>query len=385
MNTSPIPVIHLITRLIVGGAQENTLYTAALLDPTRFSVQILSGAQTGTEGSLIEEVRQQGIQLTILPDLVRQISPVHDLLALLKLIRYLRKSRCKVLHTHSSKAGILGRLAGRIAGTPVIIHTVHGWSFHEYMSPWLRKTYIFLERWMADSCQALIAVSQKDIQKGLQASIGRPQQYHLIRSAIPMEQFDPAHYDRQIIRQSLGIPDDAVVVGNIGRFSPQKNPLDWVRVASLIAAREEKAFFLLVGDGPMRAEVEEHLDQTGIRKRTILTGLRRDIPQLLAAMDIFLITSLWEGLPRVIPQAMAMGLPVLANSADGVQEIIQNGENGYLFQAGEIEQMAEVCVQLMHDPDQRMDLGQRGRESVLQAFDLQRMIEQITALYEKYI
>lgn len=385
MNTSPIPVIHLITRLIVGGAQENTLYTAALLDPTRFSVQILSGAQTGTEGSLIEEVRQQGIQLTILPDLVRQISPVHDLLALLKLIRYLRKSRCKVLHTHSSKAGILGRLAGRIAGTPVIIHTVHGWSFHEYMSPWLRKTYIFLERWMADSCQALIAVSQKDIEKGLQASIGRPQQYHLIRSAIPMEQFDPAHYDRQIIRQSLGIPDDAVVVGNIGRFSPQKNPLDWVRVASLIAAREEKAFFLLVGDGPMRAEVEEHLDQTGIRKRTILTGLRRDIPQLLAAMDIFLITSLWEGLPRVIPQAMAMGLPVLANSADGVQEIIQNGENGYLFQAGEIEQMAEVCVQLMHDPDQRMDLGQRGRESVLQAFDLQRMIEQITALYEKYI
>ncbi len=385
MNTSPIPVIHLITRLIVGGAQENTLYTAALLDPTRFSVQILSGAQTGTEGSLIEEVRQQGIQLTILPDLVRQISPVHDLLALLKLIRYLRKSRCKVLHTHSSKAGILGRLAGRIAGTPVIIHTVHGWSFHEYMSPWLRKTYIFLERWMADSCQALIAVSQKDIQKGLQASIGRPQQYHLIRSAIPMEQFDPAHYDRQIIRQSLGIPDDAVVVGNIGRFSPQKNPLDWVRVASLIAAREEKAFFLLVGDGPMRAEVEEHLDQTGIRKRTILTGLRRDIPQLLAAMDIFLITSLWEGLPRVIPQAMAMGLPVLANSADGVQEIIQNGENGYLFQAGEIEQMAEICVQLMHDPDQRMDLGQRGRESVLQAFDLQRMIEQITALYEKYI
>ena len=369
----------------MGGAQENTLYTAALLDPTRFSVQVLSGAQTGAEGSLIEEARQQGIQLIILPDLVRQISPVHDLLALLKLIQFLRKSRCKVLHTHSSKAGILGRLAGRIAGTPVIIHTVHGWSFHEYMSAWLRKTYIFLERRMSNSCQALIAVSQKDIQKGLQAGIGRPQQYHLIRSAIPMEQFDPAGYDRQIIRQSLGIPEDAVVVGNIGRFSSQKNPLDWVRVASLIAAREEKAFFLLVGDGAMRAEVEEHINQAGIRKRCILTELRRDVSQLLAAMDIFLLTSLWEGLPRVIPQAMAMGLPVLANSADGVQEIIQNGENGYLFQAGEIEQMAEVCVQLMHDPDRRRILGLRGRESVLQAFDLQIMVEQIAALYEKFI
>ena len=385
MNTSPIPVIHLITRLIVGGAQENTLYTATLLDPKRFMIQVLSGAQTGAEGSLIEEARQQGIQLIILPELVRQISPVHDLLALLKLIRTLRKSRCKVLHTHSSKAGILGRLAGRIAGTPVIIHSVHGWSFHEYMSPWLRKTYIFLERWMANSCQALIAVSQKDIEKGLQAGIGRPQQYHLIRSAIPMEQFDPDGYDRHMIRQSLGIPEDAVVVGNIGRFSPQKNPHDWVRVASLIASREENAFFLLVGDGPMRAEVEDHINQAGIRKRTILTGLRRDVPQLLAAMDIFLLTSLWEGLPRVIPQAMAMGLPVLANSADGVQEIIQNGENGYLFQAGEIEQMAEVCVQLMHDPDQRRILGLRGRESVLQAFDLQIMVEQIAALYEKFI
>ncbi len=385
MSAAPLPVFHLITRLIVGGAQENTLYSAALLDPARYQVQVISGAQTGSEGSLIEEARQQGIPLKILPELVRQISPLKDLLALIKLYRLLRREPCRVLHTHSSKAGILGRLAGRLARTPVIIHTVHGWSFHDYMSPWLRKTYILLERWMAHYTQALVAVSQKDIDKGLQAGIGRPDQYHLIRSAIPIELFDASLFDRGKIRQALGIPEQAVVIGFVGRFSPQKNPLDWVRVAKQVGQNEKDVFFLMVGDGPLRDPVEAHLRQAGICDRTVLTGLRRDIPALLACMDIFMHTSLWEGLPRAIIQAMCMGLPVLAYSADGVQEIIQNGENGYIFQPGEIDEMADVCEYLLHHPEIRNALGQRGHERVIQEFDLQKMIAQISTLYEQFV
>jgi glycosyltransferase involved in cell wall biosynthesis len=385
MKTAPIPVLHLITRLIVGGAQENTLYSAALLDSARYSVQVISGAQTGSEGSLIEEARQQGIRIKLLPELVRQISPFKDLLALIKLYRLLRREPCQLLHTHSSKAGILGRLAGRLAGTPVIIHTVHGWSFHDYMPPWLRKTYILLERWMAHYTQALIAVSQKDIEKGLQAGIGRPEQYHLIRSAIPIEQFDVSLFDRSKLRQSLGIPEQAVVIGFVGRFSPQKNPLDWIRVAKRIGQKEKDVFFLMVGDGPLREQVEEQLQQAGIRNRTVLTGLRRDIPALLACMDIFVHTSLWEGLPRAIVQAMCMRLPVLAYSADGTQEIIQNKVNGYIFQPGEIDKMAEICEHLVHHPELRKALGQRGHEQVIQEFDLQKMIAQISALYDQFI
>ncbi len=383
MNTLPIPVIHLITRLIVGGAQENTLHTAALLDPVRYEVQVISGAQTGREGSLIAEARQKGIRVTILPELVRQISPLKDVLALIKLYQQLRREPCQVLHTHSSKAGILGRLAGHLARTPVIIHTVHGWSFHDYMSPWLRKTYILLERWMAHYSQALVAVSQKDIDKGLQAGIGRPEQYHLIRSAIPIEQFDASLFDRSKLRQSLGIPEQAVVMGFVGRFSPQKNPLDWVRVAKQVGQNENNVFFLMVGDGPMRDQVEEQIKRAGIRDRTVLTGLRRDIPALLTCMDIFVHTSLWEGLPRAILQALCMGLPVLAYSADGVREIIQNGESGYIFQPGEIGEMAEVCATLMGHPELRKALGQRGCELVIQEFDLKNMIAQISALYDQ--
>lgn len=384
MNPLPIPVIHLITRLIVGGAQENTLYTAALLDPVRYEVRVISGAQTGREGSLIAEARQNGILVTILPELVRQISPLKDLLALIKLYQQLRREPCQVLHTHSSKAGILGRLAAHLARTPVIIHTVHGWSFHDYMSPWLRQTYILLERWMARYSQALVAVSQKDIDKGLQAGIGRPEQYHLIRSAIPIEQFDASLFDRSKIRQALGIPEQAAVVGFVGRFSPQKNPLDWVRVAKQVSQNKNNVFFLMVGDGPMRTQVEEQLKRAGISDRTVLTGLRRDIPALLTCMDIFVHTSLWEGLPRAILQALCMGLPVLAYAADGVQEIIQNGESGYLFQPGEISEMAEVCVTLMDHPELSKALGQRGRERVIQEFDLKSMIAEISALYNQH-
>lgn len=385
MNMDHISVMHLITRLIVGGAQENTLYTAALLDPARYKVQVISGAQTGSEGSLIEEARQQGIPLKIVPELVRQISPLKDLQALIKLYRLLQREPYQVLHTHSSKAGILGRLAGHLAGTPVIIHTVHGWSFHDYMSPWLQKTYILLERWMAHYTQALVAVSQKDIDKGLQAGIGRPDQYHLIRSAIPIEQFDASLFDRGKIRQALGIPEQAVVIGFVGRFSPQKNPLDWVRVAKQVGQNQKDVFFLMVGDGPLRDQVEAQLLQAGIRDRTVLTGLRRDIPALLACMDMFMHTSLWEGLPRAIVQALCIELPVLAYSADGVQEIIQNGENGYIFQPGEVKKMAEVCEHLVQHPELRKALGQRGRERVMQEFDLQKMIAQISALYEQFV
>lgn len=384
-SRQPIPVLHPITRLIVGGAQENTMYTAALLDKQRFHVEVLSGPQTGSEGSLIEEVRQRGVPLTIFPDLLRQISPLHDLLALLKMKRFIQLGGYTIVHTHSSKAGILGRLAARLARTPLIVHTVHGWSFHDYMSPVTRWIYIIMERWIARFSDALVVVTERDIEKGLQAGIGRREQYRRIRSAIPLDEFDPRLVDRQAIRKELGIPTEAVVIGNVGRFSTQKNPLDWVRVAGRVGQTFPQAYFLLVGDGPLRPKVEDALRQAGITERTTLTGLRRDVPSMMAAMDIFLLTSLWEGLPRVIPQAMAMGLPVVANRADGVTEAIQDGSSGFLCSPGEIEQMANYCIDLAHHPLKRQEMGCRGQAYALQEFDLRKMIASIEALYDELL
>ncbi len=297
----------------------------------------------------------------------------------------MKSGQYQIVHTHSSKAGILGRAAARLAGVPVIVHTIHGWSFHDFMPPLTRRLYIWLERWMASFTDALIVVNNRDILKGLQAGIGRQEQYHRIRSAIPLDEFDNEKIDRIEVRLELGIPHDAVVIGNVGRFSPQKNPLDWVSVAAQVSRVCPEVFFLLVGGGPLLAEVEKKLQDEGISGRIVLAGLRRDVPRMLAAMDIFMLTSLWEGLPRVIPQAMAMKLPVLANRADGTIEAVQEGVTGFLCHPGNLQQMTEFCIRLVKDPLLREEFGSAGHALAHQEFNLNKMINDIDQLYQDLI
>jgi len=381
IESGRIRVLHLITRLIVGGAQENTMYTAACLDPGLYQVEILSGGQTGSEGSLIEDVRDRGIPLTILYDLRREVRPWHDLFALCKMARWMRQNHFTIVHTHSSKAGILGRLAARLAGIPIIVHTVHGWSFHGHMPAMVRKVFVLSERLAARHTDVIIAVTQQDVDKGLRERIGHPGQYHVIRSAIPLNEFDPTCVDRAAIRLSLGIPIDAPVLGNVGRFSRQKNPLDWVRVAGRVGRELPDCYFLLVGDGPLKNDIQLLLVEEGLQGRTVLTGIRHDVAQLLGAMDVFLLTSLWEGLPRVIPQAMRMKLPIVANAVDGAVEVIHPGETGYLCTPGSLGEIADRCVQLLRDRELRQNIGEQGYSYATREFDLHEMIAKIDHLY----
>jgi len=381
----PIKVLHLITRLIVGGAQENTIYTAQLLDPRRFEVEVLCGPQTGSEGSLIEEALRRGINLSILPELVRELNPVKDFIAFVKLFLILRKKRYAIIHTHSSKAGILGRLAAKLARTPIILHTVHGWSFHDHMPNWRKRLFILLERFSATFTHQLVVVTRKDIQKGLDHGIGKPEQYLLIHSAIPLDEFLNPEFDEKKIRQELGIPIPAPVIGTVGRLSPQKNPLDWLRIAARIATFQPDCYFLLVGDGPLRNEVESRIQEFHLENRFILTGLRRDVPQLLSVMDVFLLTSLWEGLPRVIPQAMCREVPIVAYASDGVAEVIEHGKTGFLCQPGELDLAADYCLQLLQSHDLRERIIREAKIVATEEFDLRRMIQQLENLYLSYI
>jgi len=377
----PVRILHPITRLIVGGAQENTIFTASMVDRSRFNVEILSGAQTGSEGSLIDEVQDLQIPLIIVPELVRQINPWYDQQALSKITRIMQSGGYRIVHTHSSKAGILGRFAARRAGVPIIIHTVHGWSFHDHMPPLSKWAYIWHERWAATFTDALIVVSQNDKDKGLASNIGRPEQYHLIRSAIPFDDFNPDRYDRSSIRRELNIPPDAMVIGSVSRFSPQKNPLDWVRVASIVGREYPGAYFLIVGDGPLRNQVAALAEQEGLAGRTLLTGIRHDIPRMMAAMDVFLVTSLWEGLPRAVVQAMCMNLPVIAYRIDGLREIIQQDVTGFLTPPRDLARMAVYCGYLMENADRRRGMGRRSHELATDEFNLPTMIRKIEALY----
>lgn len=376
-----VRVLHLITRMIVGGAQENTMLTAALLNKEHFDVEIICGPQTGPEGSLIEECRQVGIKIQVLPELVRELNPYKDVIAFVKLFRILKGGRYAIIHTHSSKAGILGRLAGKAAHTPIVFHTVHGWSFHDYMQPWLKKLYIILERITAKFTDRLIAVTKKDIQKGINVGIGKPEQYTLIRSAIPLEQFQQEPIKKNLLRQQFGIPQNAPVIGTISRLSPQKNPFEWVDIASEIYAKEPSAYFLFVGDGPLRQAVLEHVEQKGLATRIIFTGLRRDASDLLNCMDIFLLSSLWEGLPRVIPQAMCVGVPVVAYAVDGVSEIIIDRVNGIVCKPHHIRDAANSCLELINSASLREKICTEAYRTATLNFDLRKMICALEDLY----
>lgn len=377
-------VLHPITRLIVGGAQENTMLTAALLDPTRYETSILAGPQTGPEGEIISEVRARGIPLTILPELVRELNPAQDLLALVKLTRFMRRGRYHIVHTHSSKAGILGRLAARLAGVPVIVHTVHGWGFYEGQHPAVRALYIALER-LVDRCSdRLIVVSRLNAEKGLAVGISRPEKYVTIFSGIDVETYARPTMDRATVRAALGIPAAAPVMGTVGRLSPQKAPLDWVRAAAVVAQAVPAARFVYVGDGPLRPAVESLIAELGLSDRAILTGLRRDVPDLLAAFDVFALTSLWEGLPRTIPQALAAGVPVVSTRVDGVEEAITDGVNGLLVPPGQPQALGEAVIALLQDPARAQRLAEAGRRRA-QDFSLHKMIAQIDALYQELL
>lgn len=375
-----IRVVHIITRLIIGGAQENTMLTAAMLDRSQFDVSIVSGPQTGPEGSLIEEVRARGIRLTIEDSLVRQISPVSDLSALVRLTAHMSRGRYDIAHTHSSKAGILGRWAARLAGVRVVVHTVHGWGHHARQHPLSRATYIGLEKLTLPITDRLVAVSQLDVEKGLQAGIGQRDDYVVIRSGIELNRFGRSPAARAEIRSQLGIPGDAPVIGSVTRLSSQKAPLDFVRAAHLVLQDFPGAWFMIVGDGPLRPKVENLAADLGLSDRLVMTGLRRDVPELMAAFDIFCLTSLWEGLPRVLPQAMATSLPIVATAVDGSAEAVVDGLNGLLVPPADTQAIASAIISMLQAPEIAARMGSAGQMRAAQ-FGARTMVDEIGDLY----
>ena len=377
-------VLHPITRLIIGGAQENTMLTAQLLRQEGWDVDVVAGPQTGSEGSLIETVRERGIPLILEPTLVREVNPVKDLQATFRLARLMRQGQYTIVHTHSSKAGILGRWAAKLAGVPIIVHTVHGWGHHDYQHPLVRAYYILLEKMTLPITDKLIAVTSKDIDKGLRDGIGQRSDFVVIRSGIELDRFGHPQVTREETRSAWGIPAAAPLIGSVTRLSPQKAPLDFVRAAAIVAQRYPDAYFMMVGDGPLRGEVEQLAAELGIANRLVLTGLRRDVPELLAAFDLFALSSLWEGLPRVLLQAMATRLPVVATACDGSAEAIATGVNGFLVPPGEPTQLAERLCQLLAQPALAQQMGAAGYARV-EEFSDRGMVKAIATLYAELL
>jgi glycosyltransferase involved in cell wall biosynthesis len=380
----PVKTCHVITRLIVGGAQENTVLTCALLDRARYAPLLVSGPQTGPEGDLRGEAARLAVPTRIVPTLVRQPAPRRDLATALRLYRLFERERPVIVHTHSSKAGIVGRLAARWARVPVVVHTVHGWGFHPRTPPLRRAVYVGLERLTARWTARLVVVSERDRDKGLREGIGTLAQYVLIRSGIDLAPYRDAGRHRAAVRESLGIPPAACVVGAVTRLSPQKDPLTLVRAAADVLRRRPDAHLILVGDGPLRGEIERLAASLGVLGRVRLTGIRRDVAALMGAFDVFLLTSLWEGLPRVIPQAMAAGVPIVATAVDGIGEVVEDGVTGLLAPPGVPERLAERVLELVTTPERGRALAREAGARTAE-FELATMLDRLDRLYTELL
>src|SRR3989338_7998184 len=317
-----INLLYVITKLELGGAQKQLLSLINHLDQDKFKPFLF----TAKEGFLIPEAQAlNGLTLKKSRCLERPINPLKDLLALIEIYWFIKRNNIRIVHTHSSKAGILGRWAARLAKVKIIIHTVHGWSFNDYQPRAERLFFIWLERLSARFSDRLVVVSYYDRQKGLHNHIGKENKYTLIRYGVDYTEFN---IKEQNTREELGINPEDLAVGMIACFKPQKSPRDFIRLAFLTKRILPDARFLLVCDGALRKKIEKLIHKFNLEKQIILTGWRRDIPRILSAIDVFVLTSLWEGLPISVLEAMATSKPVITTHTGGVAEIIIEGGAG---------------------------------------------------------
>ncbi|KPJ58986.1 MAG: hypothetical protein AMJ42_02340 [Deltaproteobacteria bacterium DG_8] len=382
-------VVHIITKLELGGAQQNTLFTVAHLTRSMYEPVLISG----TEGLLVEDtVKLKDVNVYLIPELVREVRPLKDLIALLKISRILKQLRLDagvkipeapsaiIVHTHSSKAGILGRWAARLAGIRLIIHSIHGFSFNDFQPSLIKAFYIFLERATSLITTKFIAVSKANMEEGISKRIFTGNKVILIRSGIDVRKFQEVKRDRIEKRRELGVEAEMPLVAMIACFKPQKSPLDFVRIAKIVSDQNSEARFLLIGDGILRSKIEKLIEKLKMEDKILLLGWRRDIPEVMSCINILVLTSLWEGLPRVFPQAMASGIPVVATEVDGTPEAIQDGVNGFLLPPGDIARMAEKIIYLIRHPEEAREMGEKGKKLV-EEFDIWRMLEQQEELY----
>jgi len=383
-----IRVLHIITRLILGGAQENTIFTVWGLNKSDYyEVDLATGPPIGPEGSLIEEAERRGIEPKIIRHMRREINFFRDILAFIELYRIIKRGNYTIVHTHSSKAGILGRLAAKMAGVKIIVHSVHGLPFFDYQSRFLNYIYIVCERFVALFTDKLISVCDAMVRKAVAVGVAKENKFRTIYSGIEMNHYSNSAISIAEKQKELNLDPDAPVVGNISRLFNLKGHNYLLEAASQVAEVFPEVKFLLVGDGILRERLIRQAKDLKIRDNIIFTGLveRREIPKLISSMDVVVHTSLREGLPRVLPEVLAMAKPVIAFEVDGIGEVIKDGINGYLVPPTDSGKLANCIIHLLKNKENARKMGEVGRAMVSPAFGLGVMIERIDDVYKQLI
>ncbi len=375
-------VAYLITKLELGGAQKNALWSARNL-PQGFEAYLLCGRG----GYFDAEAKKNIKNLLFLDNLARPISPLKDLRAFWQIVKKLNDIKPDIVHTHSSKAGILGRLAAAFLNKKngskdkkiKIVHTVHGFAFYEGQNPIKRRFYIFLEKLLAKYSDALIFVSKRDMQQALHLKIGSAQKHHLIRAGIEIiarENFSPQNKEAKL--KELGLEQDAQIILCGANLKPQKNPLDTVRAAKIVCQKNPKSVFLYLGEGELKAKTLALVKDFNLQKNFILLGRRQDCPCLLYCARVYALSSLWEGLPMAVVEALAMQTPCACYDAGGISEVIQDGQNGYLAPRGDYESLARAILDILEGK-----LAFNAQAADLGEFDITNTLKRQTELYDR--
>jgi glycosyltransferase involved in cell wall biosynthesis len=374
-------VAHVITRLSVGGAQENTIETVlGVARAGGFQSWLISGPTRGAEGSLTARIPPD--LLTVVPSLVRQVNPWFDFRAMVALAGHFRRRRPHIVHTHSGKAGVLGRIGARLARVPIIVHSIHGPSFGPFQGAVANLVFSTAERAAARCTDHFIVVADAMSRQYLAAGIGRPEQYTRVFSGFALEPFLDA-VPNPALAARLGIQPGDFVVGTVARLFELKGHDDLLAAAPALAATTPRVRFLWVGDGSHRARLETEVARRGLSGRVIFTGLvaPEQVPDYIALMDCLAHLSRREGLPRALPQAMAAGKPVVAYDVDGAPEVCLEGETGFLAPVGDIVKVAHALGNLAASSELRRRLGSKGREFVAPRFGLQALVDGQIAVY----
>lgn len=375
-----IKVLLVITLSELGGAQKVVYHIAAGLSPEQFEITVACAPM----GELISWLKNLpwNIRVIEIPELKRNISPLNDLKAFYKLYLLMKKEDFHIVHCHSSKAGVLGRLAARLAGVPKIFFTAHGWGMNEYQGWPGRFFYILAERLAGVLSTRIICVSQSDLEKGLTLKLATPGRLSVIYNGAPEPQ-----KKKGTLRKELAIKEEDIIIGTVARLAIQKDPLFLINVAERMIASSDNSpdknhlYFVIIGDGPLRLRCEEYIKRKGLEGRVFLLGSREEAAELIQDFDIFVLFSRWEGLPLTIIEAMLAGVPVVANMVGGVRELVVNNETGYLINKLDVNEAKKALWDLVSNPEKRFLMGEAGRRRALKLFNVSKMVEKYKELY----
>jgi glycosyltransferase involved in cell wall biosynthesis len=380
--TPPIKVLRVITRLNIGGpAIHAILLTQALNDRSVFQSTLVTGTTGPYEGDMLDFAHARAVEPIVLSALGREISPLDDLKALARMVQLIRHFKPDVLHTHMAKAGTVGRLAARICGVPLVVHTYHGHVWHSYFSPARTRIFLTIERALGRVTNRIIVIG--DGQRAEIASYGVAPMGKLvtIRLGLELGQFLDAERARGELRRELGIEADVPLVGIVTRLVPIKAPEVFLQAAVKIRAGLPKAQFVIIGDGERRQELETLTSTLRLNECVRFLGWRRDMVRVYADLDVVALTSLNEGSPVVLIEALASGRPVVSTAVGGVPEVVIHGETGLTVPVSDVAALADAILTLLRDPILAKRLGAVGRQHVYPRYDSSRLVDDVKSLY----